>query len=277
MAAFWGEVLPVSSRAVFDDDDDEEEDDQCQRPIMQDCSAIWNPSLGSTPLSCDKLIVADGEAASLFVEGAFLSHSSNDFVGILNSGFVETDSSFPPKSLTPSSKSCTIHYLKPGILLVKNTSRVFPEQLHSWHNLLFQRLLIHENTEVIILSSSSCINYLEGPSSSSLSSKTPPFLRSLVTSHAAHQLMSGITQLETPNVLEGVVADLLTFCEVQRHSAAAFVVFAEARLEASTVFAFLPLLASGGCLSGILTKNQNFEDFVHHQLTIKDSGSLLYT
>ena len=87
MASFWGEILPVSSRAVTDDDDDDDAID-ASHPSMRDCDMIWNPDVGAK-LPCQLLVIADGEAAVQFVDAALLWQKKSVLAGVLNSGFVE--------------------------------------------------------------------------------------------------------------------------------------------------------------------------------------------
>ena len=94
MASFWGEILPVSSRAVADDDDDDEEEEEgsdCNRVSIRDCDMIWNPELrdSSSTVDCRLLIIADGQAAASFVDAALLWEKKSEVVGVLNSGFVQ--------------------------------------------------------------------------------------------------------------------------------------------------------------------------------------------
>ena len=84
MAAFWGDIVPVSSRAVNDDDDDDDDVD-----LKPDCDMIWNPALNEQKLACRLLIIADGEAASQFVDSALLWRKDSVLAGVLNSGFVQ--------------------------------------------------------------------------------------------------------------------------------------------------------------------------------------------
>ena len=89
MASFWGEILPVSSRAVNDDEDDDDYESDSSRPPMRDCDMIWNPEVKEETVTCRLLIIADGEAASQFLDAALLWRKESTLVGVLNSGFVQ--------------------------------------------------------------------------------------------------------------------------------------------------------------------------------------------
>jgi len=284
MASFWGEILPVTSRAVTDDDDDDDVDGaDSSRPAMRDCDMIWNPDLKEETIPCRLLIIADGEAAAQFVDAAMLWRKESILAGVLNSGFVQSECQFPPKTIE-ASKSCTIHRLHSSssdVVVVRNTAHVFPEQLHSWHRELFSRLDYEtDNFDVVILTTVNVINYLEGPASASHAFE-PPFMRALFTRTAAE---SSETQkrklppaLETPNIVDGVSAQVLTACQVSGLRAAAFIVFAHARLETSTIEAFAPLMAPEGCLHGFVQENPDMKKTVKEFVLKRDQGSLLYT
>jgi len=296
MASFWGEILPVSSRAVNDDDDDDDDEYSSSSPsipsipVMRDCNMIWNPELKAETVNCRLLIIADGEAAANFLDAALCWRKDSVLVGVLNSGFVQSESQFPPKSIE-SSKSCTIHRLQSSsssssssfsdVVFVRNTAHVFPEQLHSWHRELFSRLDYKaDDFDVAVLTTANVINYLEGPSSATQSVE-PPFMRSLVTKYAALSSEKRKTKLppllETPNIVDGVAAQVLTACQVFGLRGAAFVVYAPARLEAATIEAFAPLMAPGGCLDGVVEQNPDLKTKVKDCVLKKDRGSLLYT
>lgn len=288
MASFWGEILPVSSRAVNDDEDDEDYESDSSRPPMRDCDMIWNPEVKEETVTCRLLIIADGEAASQFLDAALLWRKESTLVGVLNSGFVQSESQFPPKSIE-ASKSCTLHRLQPSsspsqdVVVVRNTAHVFPEQLHSWHRELFSRLNYRsDDFDVVVLTTANVINYLEGPASAASRSLEPPFMRSLLTRNAAsdasgQKLKAKLPpSLETPNIVDGVAAQVMTACQVSSLRAAVFVVFAHARMEASTIEAFAPLMAPGGCLHGVVEPNPDMKKNVKDFVLKKDQGSLLY-
>ena len=203
----------------------------------------------------------------------------------------QSEGQFPPKCIE-SSKSCTIHRLSAdggesggddGVVVVRNTAHVFPEQLHSWHRQLFSRLDFRpETVDVVLLTAANAVNYLEGPASAS-QTKEPPFMRSLFTHAAARALDQKQQQqqhpplLETPNIVDGVAAQVMTACQVGGLRGAAFVVYAPARLEAATIEAFAPLTRPGGVLHGLAKPNPALAKTVKDGILKRDIGSLLYT
>jgi len=246
----------------------------------------------SSTVDCRLLIIADGQAAASFVDAALLWEKKSEVVGVLNSGFVQSESQFPPKSIE-ASKSCTIHRLLPSssssssVVVVRNTAHVYPEQLYSWHRQLFSRLTFDAaNFDVVVLTSANIVDYLESPASASHRLE-PPFLRSLFTKPASDALTTDAVAfqrhrrlpplLETPNIVAGVAASTLTSCQLASLRAAAFIVFAAPRLEAATIEAFAPLLAPGGCLHGVVDENPAMKDFVKDSVLRREAGSLLYT
>jgi len=325
MAAFWGDIVPVSSRAVYDDDDDE--DEEAVDSKKPECDMIWNPELSTMgqnkttvlseeKLTCRLLIIADGEAASHFVDAALLWQKNSVLAGVLNSGFVQAESQFPPK-LTETSKSCTIHRLTNSsssssssssthiglwgffealppstssssslndIVIVRNTAHVYPEQLHSWHRQLFSRLNYDSAIfDVVVLTTRNLIHYLHGPASAA-NSVEPPFMRSLSTGAAKSAAAGAAFErrqlpplLETPNIVDGVAAQVLTMCEMEGLRAAAFLVYASARLETATIEAFAALLAPGGCLHELVEENPGMKDSAIDFVRKHDAGSMLYT
>jgi len=313
MAAFWGDIVPVSSRAVYDDDDEHDEEVDSKKP---ECDMIWNPELSTMgqnkttvelseeKLTCRLLIIADGEAASHFVDAALLWQKNSVLAGVLNSGFVQAESQFPPK-LTETSKSCTIHRLTNSsfssssstssssssssssineVVIVRNTAHVYPEQLHSWHRQLFSRLNYDPATfDVVVLTTRNLIHYLHGPASAA-NSVEPPFMRSLSTGAAKSAAAGAAFErrqlpplLETPNIVDGVAAQVLTMCEMEGLRAALFLVYASARLETATIEAFAALLAPGGCLHGLVEENPGMKDSAFDFVRKHDAGSMLYT
>ena len=199
----------------------------------------------------------------------------------------QSESQFPPKSIE-TSKSCTIHQLPSSsasssplnIVVVRNTAHVYPEQLASWDQHLFSRLEYDQSTlDIVVLTTANVINYLEGPASASHSIE-PPFIRSLstraaaaATSGAAFQRRHLPPPLETPNIIDGVAAQVLSQSQAENMRATAFIVYANARLEAATIEAFAAVLAPGGCLHGVVEENPSMKDFVLK----RDRGNLLYT
>ena len=170
------------------------------------------------------------------------------------------------------------------VVVVRNTMHVYPEQLHSWHRQLFSRLDYDAaHFDVVVLTTRNVIQYLHGPASAANSTE-PPFTRSLFTTAAKTTLSGAAFEkrqlppfLETPNIVDGVAAQVLTFCEMERLRAAAFLVYASAQLETATIEAFAPLLTPGGCLHGVVDENPTMRDSVIDFVRKRHAGSMLYT
>lgn len=279
MASFWGEVVPVGSRAL-DDEDEDEDDDLCPSPPIlspPDCNMILNPSLPPARLPCRLLVVADQSAAAHFLDVALLWKNQSVLLGILNTGFVKGDG-FPPKGVLASS-SCAVRQLRPGsdVVLVRNTATVFPEQLHSWQNQLLGLLQFQADTRVVVLTSQNVTNYL---TSLSMPTASPPFLRVLFTSAARPTMTnSPCPPLEAPNILQGPVAQLMTTCEIRGIQAAAFVCYSNAHFESAAITSFAPLLQTSFShnLGGLEEANLDMQKHVKEIVLRHERGSLLYT
>lgn len=191
-------------------------------------------------VSCSLLLLAIGPAASGFVKTHVLDEHANEVVGEVTCGNLESDDE-------PSSdRTCKLRRLKnvPGEFVVTTSEiDVKAEETFVWTQQLFARVAIKSSAQsgqVVVLTSTSTGNY---------TSDVPPgdlpecFLCSL-----ASRSYSGIPVAPTlaqPNLVTGLPAQVLTYCEVNCIPAVLYVCYARS-LSANTaaIVAFRQLCKS---------------------------------
>ncbi|KAK7500100.1 hypothetical protein BaRGS_00008647 [Batillaria attramentaria] len=242
MATFYGEVLPVISRAV----DDEEEDDEsvsleCD-PFLHWSGRIRNNLLHQPngKLTCNILVVAIGPAAVGFTD-ILIKHGDYHLVGGIFSGLRDGDQQSLSQKL-PTDKTCYIYRSNEdaSTFICLCNMDVAVEQCHAWVNQLFSDFDA-EDAYVVVL------NTLH---SSKFTSEVPtsdlplPIIRGLKTNKFAGTPLCPV--LEQPNLVTGLAAQVMTYCQANGLRAALYQCYTNARrlVDVPTIKAFMPVLES---------------------------------
>ncbi|KAK0044571.1 proteasome assembly chaperone 1 [Biomphalaria pfeifferi] len=241
MATYFGEVLPVSSRAVDLDDDEDENDDELPQtlpsPVLQWSVHVQEELNHSKDkkLSCSKFLLAYGIEANAFADIYLIKQSSFEQIGSI---FTSSDAVDEATGFKDSrrNKTCSIFRdSNDSSALVCMCKRdVLPEESHTWTKLILDNIDL-SHAVITVLTSFSTGNYSSEIPQSQL--KTP-FLRCLKTTE--YTAAAVCPALEQPNMLTGFPAMLMTFFQVQKYKAIIFVCYKENRfIEVANVKSFL--------------------------------------
>jgi len=239
MATFFGEILPLSSRAVDDEEDDENCDLNFTEPVLQWSNSITKEleTAGEKRISCDNLVVALGEEANAFTD-VYVKTYEYELIGGIFTGVDDKDPSTLLQN-APSDRTCLIYRCcsNPKIIICQCNTKVSPEQTFQWSKLLCDNINL-DAAYIAVLATCSTGSYTSHIPPSDLDT---PFLRALKTDKFAATPVCKI--LEQPNMLTDMAAQLMTFFQVHNYKAVIYVVYKEARYaEISTVKAFIPIL-----------------------------------
>jgi len=222
--SFYGEVLPLSSRAV----DEEEDEEDYETSTFSSSVLRWSPDVRDSiekdgGLACNVLVVAIDPVATGFVQTHFLWDSDNvQRIGVICSGLTDNSvNSLDQEDFTD--ETCYIYRLQnePSILFCQCNTKVQPEQAHSWVQQLFGGIkAVH--TYVAVLSHKSVNDYRCEITSSQLK---VPFLKALKTTHFQGAPLCGY--LEQPNIIDGLPAQIMTYCQVRGISAVYYTCYTE--------------------------------------------------
>ncbi|XP_051870303.1 proteasome assembly chaperone 1 [Pristis pectinata] len=247
MATFFGEVVSVFSRAV--EEEEEEEDEEIRRELAgcRDISIQWGSEsrtstedTASLSFPCSAFLVAVGDNAVGFLNSFVQCCGSWEVIGAVTLWNEQVkrkntlDKQFPPDS------SCLLYRLtsNPTILTCQCNCYVAEDQLFQWAEKVFEKIQ-SRNLNVIVLSSSSVTEY---KSSRSIPSIPVPFLRALKTNALQETLHCQL--LEQPNVISGLPAAVLTYCQVRQIPAVLYHCYSDiTKLDTLTIEAFKPVLA----------------------------------
>lgn len=231
MATFFGEILPVISRAVYDEEDDEFV--PIPKPLVIESSAEND----TDAISCDCLIVTVGPTAWHFVEHYFDLSASNE-VAVIKEIHDDDDNGYEVVSRSPKIVSS---FHKASISEKKSVfascnAYVPPEQL--WPLVKKMLNFVRDFSEVFVLTSSTVQEYkCDDPSA-----VETPIVRCLstVASPLGHPVFP---ILEQPNMLKNVVAAVMSLCHIRNIPAVAYVCYSEnMHTDLSSVNAFERLL-----------------------------------
>ncbi|KAH9519401.1 hypothetical protein Btru_075455 [Bulinus truncatus] len=242
MATYFGEVLPVSSRAV----DDDEEEDELQQPLPNPFIQ-WSTSMQEeikkskdALAPCSRFLLAYGIEANAFVEIYLTKQLKFERIGGIFTSVPATDGLLNSKDL-PGDKTCFLYkdVSDPSVLLCLCKRDVLPEESYTWAKLLTDTISFSQAV-VTVLAASSTGSYCSETPSSHLET---PFLRYLKTDSYDSQLVC--PALEQPNMLTGFPAMLMTFFQVLKYKAVVYVCYKENRfMDITDVKAFLPVLTT---------------------------------
>ncbi|XP_064596687.1 proteasome assembly chaperone 1-like [Liolophura sinensis] len=274
MATFFGEVLPVHSRAVDDDDDDDETD------CVDFCPAVikWNPDIkglcediqSEKSLACSSMLIAVGPAASGFVH-AYLIDNESEAIAAICTGFTDDDSKlFIPQS--PTDKTCRLYRSRqsPKQFTCICNSVVSPEQAFSWTSQLFDHIDLSE-AQVAVLSSSVTSEYRTDVPSSEL---TVPFVKALRT-----QAFTGspfCPYLEQPNIVNGLPAQILTYLHIRKLKGILYHCYTDTIfLDSRTIKAFKPILTTAPFKDSVKV-NPKADEQLKHIVHLHTTSNTLY-
>ncbi|XP_067897270.1 proteasome assembly chaperone 1 isoform X2 [Heterodontus francisci] len=208
MATFFGEVLPVFSRAV---DEEDEEDQEIRRELegRREITIQWSSESrtsteGTAELSfpCSTFLIAVGQNAVGFLNSFVQCSGSWEVIGAVTLWNERVKGTDTFNQQFPSDSSCLLYRLtsNPMILTCHCSCYVAEDQLFQWTEKVFGNIQ-KRNLDVIVLSSCSVTEY---KSPRSISNISVPFLRALKTS--AFQETPHCALLEQPNVISGLPA-----------------------------------------------------------------------
>uniref|UniRef100_UPI00398E40FE proteasome assembly chaperone 1 n=1 Tax=Pristiophorus japonicus TaxID=55135 RepID=UPI00398E40FE len=266
MATFFGEVVSVFSRAVDEDDvEEDEEDQQIRRELAgrREISIHWSSasrtsteSTAELSLPCSTFLIAVGHNAVGFLNTFVQSSGSWEVIGAVTlwnervKGTDTLDQQFPTDS------SCLLYRLasNPMVLACQCSCYVAEDQLFQWAEKVFGNIQ-KRNLEVIVLSSSSVTEYKSARSTANIS---VPFLRALKT--RASQETPPCALLEQPNVVSGLPAAVLSYCQVRQVPAVLYHCYSDVtKLDSLTIEAFRPLLACKSLISFVKDTSRSVE------------------
>jgi len=218
------------SRAVDEDYDDEEEEriaEKALRPFVLTLS----PGVDSNrPSRCTSLIIAIGPVASGFIKAHLLDSHAHEVIGrMCQSDTVSVDCESDTMSVdcdsddqTSPDKSCLVYRLNEPlshVSIVQCQATVTAEQSFSFTQQLMSSLCL-KSVHVIILST---LNRNEYKCALPASDVPDNFLRML---HSQTYLGSRVCEpVEQPNTVDGLPAQLLTYCQINRVPCALFVCY----------------------------------------------------
>ncbi|XP_071113877.1 proteasome assembly chaperone 1-like [Haliotis cracherodii] len=239
MATFFGEILPVTSRAV--DDDDEDEDDV---PVASSSFVHWSSKTreemektATKKLPCDTLIIAVGPAATGFTQ-TFIMQDRYEILGGVFSGLKDRDIvTLGQQSATD--KTCFLYRSldSPGVVVCQCKTDVTQEQCFSWVEEVLGGFEL-SSCYVAVLCSLMTSEY---KSDIPISELTTPFLRGLKTAHYPASPACAI--LEQPSMLTGLPAQVMSYCQVHGVKAIVYISYTDSIfLDLPTMKMFKPLL-----------------------------------
>ncbi|XP_069492169.1 proteasome assembly chaperone 1 [Ambystoma mexicanum] len=259
MATFFGEVLTVFSRAVDEDDEDVEEEEATdeneedlaiRREIekQREVHMSWNSEIStSTETTTDKLfpcsnfILAVGHNAAGFLSTYVLNSGRWEVAGSAKLWNERCTKSNPRKGPL-STSSCLFYRMgsDPTTLLCQCTCHVAEDQQFQWCEKVFS-CIKKEDLKVTVLSTCSVANYKTPESTFTL---PVPFLKALRTKECLQEI-SCCSMLEPPNIVEGLPAAVLSYCQVWQIPAVLYQCYTDAiKLDSITIEAFQPVLSS---------------------------------
>ncbi|KAJ3180186.1 hypothetical protein HDU85_004189 [Gaertneriomyces sp. JEL0708] len=184
-----------------------EEIENAQQAELSMPSWVWAPSNGPAPVDADTLLIGATTAGSLFLHGNF--ENMVPVAAITLSDNALDDKAF--KESSPQKNSCIVYQLPgaPRTLLVTCLYEVPTESAVLWARTLFKNV---SSKRTIIFGSMTNNEWR-----SATEDTAPPLLRKLQTSAAS--TADNVTLLESPSMITGVAAALLTEREIAHQSA----------------------------------------------------------
>jgi len=274
MATYFGEILPVYSRAIDDEEDLEDElipdenlSTEMEIILRFGPRSVFLDTHETSKLDCQVLIFAVGPIPCAFLQKHCIT-SNDQPVGVISCGLDMTiRNTLSQQGLTDN--SCFIYQLKKGnelAVIVLWHQSATPAQEFLLTKKLFEKLSI-KDLEAFVIATSNFSKYKcldrEGLSI--------PFVRSLATDvQEAHPV---VPVLEVPNIVTGLPANVLTHCQINAIPATLFVSYVEMMVADSiNLEAFLPLLSVPRLAK--LFEGFTLKDFKQVGPMTKDGGNL---
>ncbi|XP_048397405.1 proteasome assembly chaperone 1 [Stegostoma tigrinum] len=281
MATFFGEVLPVFSRAVDDEDEEEQEleirrEVESQRKIVIQWSLESRTSTESTTvhsLPCSTFLIAVGQNAVGFLNSFVQCSGSWEIIGAITLWNERVKGTDTKNQQFPTDSSCRLYRLtsNPTILTCHCNCYVAEDQLFQWTDKIFGNIQ-KRNLNVIVLSSGSVTEY---KTPTSISNISVPLLRALKTS--AFQETPHCVLLEQPNVISGLPASVLSYCQVQQIPAVLYHCYSDVTtVDSLTIEAFRPVLACKS-LSCFVKDTSRSAEILKQLIDVNKIQSNLYT
>ncbi|CAC5424793.1 PSMG1 [Mytilus coruscus] len=287
MATFFGEVLPVISRAVEEDDDNDSESEFFESRV----TALWtraakqSMSESEGKLPCEILIIAVGPAATGFIQ-TYVIHKNYEIIAGLFSGLHEDDINTLSQK-TPTDKSCFLYRKKdcPKILVCQCNITVTPEQAFSFTEQFVivtleqafsftEQLFPSINLEDAYVSLLCSAHTSEYKADIPISDMEVPFLRSLrSTKYLGTPLAPYVDQ---PNIVTGLPAQCLSYCQVNKVIAVLYVCYTDSiQVDSPTMRCFLPLIQSTP-IKDIVEKNPKADEMLRTIVDLHTKHNTLY-
>lgn len=233
MATFFGEVVPVFSRAVGDcdedrDDDDDDEDEAILRELEEkrEVRLEWYPTdtqptpSESNVIQCSDFIIAVDRNAASFLSVYVLSSPSWKAIG---QAAVWNERSRDVGGHTCDEQTCVFYQQNadPSVVICLITCYLAEDQQFQWTEKVFG-CLSQRGLSVTVLADCPMADYksLDYQGSSSV-----PFLRCLQT--GASETPPGFPLLEQPNIVTGVPAAVLSHCQLHHIPAVVYQCFSD--------------------------------------------------
>ncbi|GFQ76633.1 uncharacterized protein TNCT_378471 [Trichonephila clavata] len=212
MATFFGEIGPLSSRAV---DDEEIEDQPIYNVIISS-----KPECSDMKADCKLLIFTIGSNASAFIESQILSDEARNTVKYLfhihyTSNKCKDESTMYTndfKFKSDPGKVAHAVFIEPN-LVICDVSPNMPDEIALE---VCELILSMVNCEEVLILTSRHVSHFK--TDHPLISDEP-FLKSLVTSKYAAEHNCSIPQLSAPNFISNFPAALLTLFEIKKKGA----------------------------------------------------------
>ncbi|XP_072116079.1 proteasome assembly chaperone 1 isoform X2 [Mobula birostris] len=259
MATFFGEVVSVFSRAVDEEDEDEDEEIRNELAGRRGISIQWSPEsrmssedTASRSIPCSTFLVAVGENAVGFLNSFVQCSGSWEIIGAVRLWNERITRKDPVDKQFPSDSSCLLYRLTSNPTVFENVQK--------------------RSLNVIVLSCSSVTEY---KSSKSIPSIPVPFLRALKT--RALQETPHCQLLEQPNVISGLPAAVLTYCQAREIPAVLYHCYSDiTTLDTLTIEAFKPVLACRS-LNTLVKDNSRSAEILKQLVDANKIQSNLYT
>uniref|UniRef100_H3AU04 Proteasome assembly chaperone 1 n=1 Tax=Latimeria chalumnae TaxID=7897 RepID=H3AU04_LATCH len=256
MATFFGEILPVFSRAVDDSEDEavleeDEEDQEIRRELAKKRREVyveWNPEISSSTknssegrLQCSNFILAVGDNAVGFLQCYILSSGNWEEVGSVHVWNERCKDLTATNQKLPANSSCVLYQLStdPTVLACQCGCYVAEDQLFQWTEKIFNSIQT-KGVTVTVLSSWPVAEYRTAAPVTSLQ---VPFLQALKTRDYSGTICCPL--LTQPNVVQGLPAAVLSHCQVWQIPAVLYQCYTDTiKLDLVTVEAFRPVVSS---------------------------------
>ncbi|XP_043556124.1 proteasome assembly chaperone 1 [Chiloscyllium plagiosum] len=240
----------------------------------------WSPeSRASTEstteqsLPCSTFLIAVGQNAVGFLNSFVQCSGSWEIIGAVTLWNERVKGTDTINQQFTTDTSCLLYRLtsNPMILTCHCNCYVAEDQLFQWTEKVFGNIQ-KRNLNVIVLSSCSVTEYKTPRSTSNIS---VPFLRALKTS--AFQETPHCVLLEQPNVLSGLPAAVLSYCQVKQIPAVLYHCYSDVTtIDSLTIEGFRPVLACKG-LSSFVKDTSRSAEILKQLVDMNKIQSNLYT